>query len=265
MMTVTSICEHFGFLSIPFLKPPRLPFCHAAFSQNLDMISTAFYTRLIASVIGPSGSGKTALLTYAAARLDPSSHRVVSCELSDPKRKALYKFLAIKCGINAAFYADDIKLELIDFFENENRQGKTNCVIVDEAHSLSIPTLEELRSFYEEAGNFSLVLVGLPSLFSDTLDLAVNLPMKRRISLVINTEGITLAETRDYIAHHLEAVRAKNQVFDEKCFPVVHSLTKGMPGKIDQLCYASLMEAFKNKTAIVTEQDIKDCAQRINY
>ena len=262
-MTNVSICEHFGFSAIPFLKTPKNPFIHASFAQNLEIISNVFFTRQVAVVTGAYGSGKSSLMYYASNRLDPSSHRIVSCELSDPNKKGIYRFLANKCGIHPSFYADDVKMQLIDFFESENRQGRQNCLILDEAQSLSVPMLAEVRSFYEESGSFSLVLVGLPSLFTDKLDLAVNTPMKRRVSILIHAESISLQETKDYIAHHLSTVKAKNQLFDEKCFPSIHSKTNGIPGNIDQLCATSIFEAFKNKIAVINEDIIEDCAQKI--
>jgi type II secretory pathway predicted ATPase ExeA len=89
----------------------------------------------------------------------------------------LYKAIASKMGIHPAFSADDIKEQIFNFFSEENEQGKFNCLIIDEAHSISIPMLDELRSFYDEGGNFSLILAGLPQLVTKTLNLAVTHPI----------------------------------------------------------------------------------------
>jgi type II secretory pathway predicted ATPase ExeA len=263
-MTGISICNHFNFTGLPFIKPTRSPFNHATFNRDSSLLQTVFFSRQIATVTGISGSGKTSLVKYSFHELEPSSHRIVSCELSNPRKKALYKNIAVKCGIEAAFVSDDIKLQLIEFFNGENRQGKLNCLIVDEAHSLSIPILEELRSFYEEASNFSLILIGLPSLYTDILELSVNLPFKRRVSLSITTENLELLQTKDYIIHNLASINSKNPIFDEKCFPLIHGATKGIPGKINQLCYFSLIEAFKNNVAFVTEKEVRTCIEIIN-
>ena len=260
-----AICEHFGFSAIPFLKAPKKPFSNARFAENTELVSTAFHTRQMVVVTGASGSGKSSFMRYAADRTDPSSHRIVSCEIANPSKKGLYRSLAAQCGVHPNFFADDVKMQLMEFFEDENRQGRLNCIILDEVHSLSIPMLAEIRSFYEEAGNFSLILVGLPNFFTEKLDLTVNLPLKRRISIVIHLESITLSETRDYVQHHLDAVKAKNQIFDEKCFPALHSMANGLPGRIDQLCAAAIFQTFRNKTAIVDEDTLRTCAQSMHY
>lgn len=61
------------------------------------------------------GSGKTSLLFYAVNELDPSSFRICHTELSNPNKKALYKTLAVKMGIQPVYNADDIKLQIINF------------------------------------------------------------------------------------------------------------------------------------------------------
>jgi type II secretory pathway predicted ATPase ExeA len=263
-MTGLSICNHFNLTGLPFIKSTRIPFSYQSFKRDSQLLQTIFFSRQIATVTGISGSGKTSLVKYSLNELEPSSHRIISCELSNPRKKALYKNIAVKCGIEAHYDSDDIKLQLIEFFNSENRQGKLNCLIIDEAHSLSIPILEELRSFYEEASNFSLILIGLPSLYTDILELSVNAPFKRRISLSISADSLELSQTKDYIIHNLDSANSKNLIFDEKCFPIIHSSTKGVLGKINQLCYFSLIEAFKNNIAFVTENEIRTCIEKIN-
>lgn len=262
---LTAICEHFKLNNIPFLERAKLPFYYDRFAENLTFLSTVFYTRQLMVLSGPSGSGKTSLVFYALNELDPAEFRVVGCELSQPHKKALYKTLAIKVGLKPAYQADDIKLQLINFFNEENAQGKFNCVVIDEAHTLSIELIDELRSFYEEGANFSLLLAGLPPLINKSLNLSVTIPMKQRVNLFLECTGLTLDETRGYIQHHFKQARAQNPVFDEKCFPLLHSLSSGMPRKINQLCYGSLLECFKEKKIIVTEDIVKKVNDRLAY
>jgi thymidine kinase len=91
--------------------------------------------------------------------------------------------------LRPAFLADDIKLKIIDFFHEENAQGKFNCIIIDEAHSLSIELINELRSFYDEDANFSLILAGFSPLFNKKLNLSITISMKQRVSLFLECSG----------------------------------------------------------------------------
>lgn len=255
--TLKSICEHFSLSNIPFLQRTKVAYENYNLVRNMPLLSPAFYSRQIVTVTGASGTGKTSLLFYAVNELDPSSFRICHVELSNPNKKSLYKALAVKMGITPSYNADDIKLQIINFFSEENEQGKFNCVIIDEAHTLSIPMIDELRSFYDEGANFSMILAGLPALLSRTMSLSVNQPMKQRINLSIELDAMTPANTMDYMKHQLEIAKARNPIFDDKCYPVIFTVTAGIPRRINQLCYRALIEGYINKKALITEDFIK--------
>lgn len=260
----SSICQHFKLSYLPFLERSKTCFEHEQFRDNIDLLSSAFMSRQIVCITGAAGTGKSSLIFYAVNELEPSQFRVASIELSNPNKKALYKTLAIKVGLKPSFNADDIKLQLINFFDEENAQGKFNTVIIDEAHSLSIPIFDELRSFYDEGHNFSLVLSGLPSL-KNQLNIGVNQPLKQRIFVFLDCTGLSLNETKEYITNQLTLAGARVPVFDEKCFPFIHSVTSGAARRINQLCYGGLITALKTKESIISEDTIKKVHERLNY
>jgi len=255
--TLKSVCEHFSLGNMPFIQRTKMPYQNDNLLKNMPLLSPAFFSRQLVTVTGASGSGKSSLLFYAVNELDPSSFRVCHVELSNPNKKALYKAIAIKLGLNPAFNADDIKLQIIQFLSEENEQGKFNILIIDECHTLSIPMIDELRSFYDEGANFSLILVGLPLLLIRTMNLSVNQPMKQRINLSIELEPMTPAHTMEYIRHQLDISKAKNPVFDDKCYPIIHSVTSGIPMRINQLCYKALLTAYIDKNPLITKESIK--------
>lgn len=260
----TAILENFKLSQIPFLDRTKQSFRYEDFENNLDLISTVFYSRQIAAVTGASGTGKSSLLFYAINELEPSEFRVVGSELSNPNKKILYKTLALKLGLKPVYNADDIKNQIIAYFNEENSQGKFNCIIIDEAHTLSIPMFDEIRSFYDEGGNFSLILAGLPVLLNQ-LNLSVNLPLKQRLSLFLDCSGLSLAQSKEYINHQLDIAKCKSSIIDEKCFPLIHSITSGVPRKINQFCYAAMFEAYKLKTSIICEEIFKIVEEKLSY
>ena len=260
-----SVCEHFTLRSIPFLQRTKIPFESETFSQKTTLLSTVFFSRQLAVVTGMPGTGKSSLLFYAINELEPSSSRICHIELSNPNKKALYKTLAVKMGLNPPYQADDIKMQIINFFSEENEQGKFNCIVIDEAHTLSIPMIDELRSFYDEGANFSMILAGLPPLLSRTMNLAVNQPMKQRINLSIELEPMSPIQSMDYIKHQLDIARPRNQIFDDKCYPVIHSITSGIPRRINQVCYRALLQAFMEKKLIISADDIESLVEKLPH
>lgn len=259
---IKSACNHFVFKSMPFLERSKVPFQNENIKRNTPLLSTAFYSRQLVTITGVPGSGKTSLLFYAVNELEPSDFRVCHVELSNPNKKALYKALAVKMGLEPTFNADDIKLQIIDFLREENEQGKFNCIIIDEGHNLSIPMIDELRSFYDEGANFSLILAGLPPLLTRTMSLSVNQPMKQRINISIELEPMSLNSTKEYILHQLSVAQASNAIFDEKSYPVIYSCSAGLPRRINQLCYRVLFDAYFDKVNVITDENVKNTIEK---
>ncbi|OPZ94405.1 MAG: hypothetical protein BWY74_00606 [Firmicutes bacterium ADurb.Bin419] len=257
-----SICEHYSLANIPFIQRTKVPFENDNLSKYMSLVSTAFFSRQLVTVTGAPGSGKSSLLFYAVNELDPSSFRVCHVELSNPNKKALYKAIAVKLGLSPAYNPDDIKLQIVNFFSEENEQGKFNILIIDEAHTLTIPMIDELRSFYDEGSNFSLILAGLPLLLIRTMSLSVNQPMKQRINLSIDLEPMSLEQTMNYVKHQLNIAKPRNSIFDDKCYPVIHSITAGFPRRINQLCYRAILQGYTDKKSIITDQDLRGIVEK---
>lgn len=256
------LCEHYSINNVPFINRTKTPFKNNNFETNLSLVTTTFYTRQIAVVTGCSGSGKSSLLFYAMNNLEPTAFRVCHIELSNPNKRALYKTIAVKLGLVPLFQSDDIKLQIIRYFSEENEQGKFNCILIDEAHTLSIPMIDEIRSFYDEGSNFSMILAGLPSLLSKTLALSINQPMKQRINIAITIDPLSLSQTKEYILHQLDLVNLKTAIFDEKCYSYIYTSTSGVPRRINQLCYSLLLQNYFDKKTIIIEEDIVNLIEK---
>jgi type II secretory pathway predicted ATPase ExeA len=125
--------------------------------------------------------------------------------------------------------------------------------------------IDELRSFYDEGKNFSLILSGLPALINRKLNLSLTIPMKQRVSLFLECSGFSLNELKNYVQHQLEEANVKNPIIDEKCYPLLHSETSGIARKINQACYGALLEGYKQKKSIINEDILKKVLDRISY
>ena len=69
----------------------------------------------------------------------------------------------------------------------------------------------------------------------------------------------------DYIKHQLDIARPRNQIFDDKCYPVIHSITSGIPRRINQVCYRALLQAFMEKKLIISADDIESMVEKLPH
>ena len=79
-----------------------------------------------------------------------------------------------------------------------------------------------------------------------------------------NTVDFSLDKYK-YVSFQLNEAGAKNDIIDEKSYPFLHSMTSGVPRKINQACYGALLECFKTKESIIDENIFKKINEKISY
>lgn len=134
------------------------------------------------AVIGESGSGKSTLRKDLITRLDNESQPVViiepfvlGMEDNDKSGKTLKAGQIAESIITAIDRLAKSKIsaearfrQMHQLLLESSKAGNKHCLIIEEAHGLSIPTLKHLKRFYELEHGFtkllSIVLIGQPEL-----------------------------------------------------------------------------------------------------
>ncbi len=184
--------------------------------------------------------------------------------IAKPSPRSIFKNIAARAGLPPLMYGDDIKLQLINHFDEIRAQGKFVLVILDECHTFSVDVLDQLKTFFDSKRNFSLILVG-QSQITKTLRLSALLPLKQRISVFINTSTLSLKETKDYIEFRMKEAGSGTSIFDEATFPVIHQHSEGVYRMIDQLCFQALTIAYMSKSNIITVGTIESAYKSLDY
>ena len=119
-------------------------------------------------------------------------------------------------------------------------------LLVDEADSLSIPLLDELRSMTNLMANgepcVRLVLFGsqrLEEKFAHPRLESFNQRLAGRFYL----EAFSPEETRQYVRQHFADCGGDPQVFSDRCLDTIHRAAGGTPRLINQLCDHALILA----------------------
>lgn len=97
-----------------------------------------------------------------------------------------------------------------------------------------------------------LLLVGQPEL-ERTLRARVLRPLAKRISVRYRLGLLCWRETRQYISHRLHAAwRFSHFQFGIAEMLLIHSMSQGVPRRINQLCDRALLAAYSRHSSVVS-------------
>ena len=99
-----------------------------------------------------------------------------------------------------------------------------------------------------------VLLVGLPQL-NNTLRLVSNEPLRQRITMNYNLEGLSKTEAKEYILHKLRGANCHSGVYEDTAVEAILNASNGVPRIINKLCNASLLIG-NTKNANIIDSDI---------
>jgi general secretion pathway protein A len=246
--------QHFyGLRELPFeLTPnPKFLFLSPRHSEALSNLQYGLFSaKPVTVLIGEAGTGKTTLLQAA---LGSEQCRGVRCVyLNNPAltRGEFVETLARRFGLSA--HAAESKAALLAELERVLRErragGEITALVVDEAQSLSVELLEEVRLLanIETATEklLPLVLAGQPEL-SGRLNDPVLRQLKQRVALRCEIAPFDLAETASYIATRIRTAGGDaSRLFTREGVMLIHEHSRGIPRTINVMCDNALVSGM---------------------
>jgi type II secretory pathway predicted ATPase ExeA len=251
----------FGLEKRPFASAPRAD-CY--FPAATIEAARQSVTRCIqraegaALVVGPSGTGKTLLCQILGGHFAGDFDVVLLASGRLGNRRALVQ--AILHGLGKPWRGmdeEELRLALLDHLTDPGASTEGLLLLVDEAHTLALRCLDELRMTTNIAAGGQprtrLVLVGAPlleeRLASPRLD-----SFSQRLAARCYLEPLNRAETEGYI-HAQIAVAGGNaaMIFPPEACQAVYQATGGVPRLINQVCdHALLMASVAGRKRIET-------------
>ena len=92
----------------------------------------------------------------------------------------------------------------------------------------------------------AILLAGLPKLNS-TLTLQIHEPLRQRIVMNYNLEGLTKDEGKTYILEKLKGAGCKQTIFEDAAIEAILNAADGTPRLINKYCNASMKDMCKAK------------------
>jgi type II secretory pathway predicted ATPase ExeA len=243
----------------PFFGLVKRPFAAAADADcyfPATVIETARQTLFRAidrgegagMLIGPAGTGKSLLLQVLAEQFRGRFEIVILTSGRLSTRQALLQAILFELGLP---YRDqqegELRLALIDHLSGTSGNLEGLLLLVDEAHTLPLRLLEELRMITnlvrQGQPKVRLVLAGSPALeerfTSPKLD-----AFNQRITARCYLQAFERNETREYIKAQIEwAGGQPESLFEPDALDAVQRATEGIPRLINQVCDHALILA----------------------
>lgn len=257
---------YFGFERRPFAS---VPLVEQYFPGTTIESARVSLTRCIergegaGMVVGPSGTGKTLLCQVLADGVrDSFPVAMLSCGRLSSRRALLQ---AILYGVGQPYRGMDegeLRLALVDFLTGSDQCPQGIALLVDEAHTLPLRLLEEIRMLTNVARGgepaVRLVLAGgcvLEERFaSPKLD-----SFSQRLVARCYLEAFNRLETEAYIQAQIEGAGGPSEtLFSEAACQTVHQATDGVPRLINQVCDHALLLAYADGRREILPEQIEE-------
>jgi general secretion pathway protein A len=227
---------------------PRYLFFSAGHREALSNLEYGLSTaKGVTVLVGEAGTGKTTLLQAA---LQSEECRHVRCVyLNNPalKRDEFVEMLARRFDFGSeAAQSKTVLLEQLDRSLRDRRaRGEITALVIDEAQSLSVELLEEVRLLANietpTEKLLPLVLSGQPELAERLNDSSLR-QLKQRVALRCELKSLDLAETAAYIASRIRIAGGQaSKLFTREAVQQIHEFSRGIPRTISVLCDNSLL------------------------
>jgi hypothetical protein len=163
----------------------------------------------------------------------------------------------------------ELLLRLKTFLLEQNNNGRSALLIIDEAQNLDMRTLEEVRLLTgletEKNKILNIILVGQPEL-NDVLNSPHLEQLAQRVRLRFHITALSSDETREYIHHRLAVVGGDGaRLFPDPTIPLIFKYTGGVPRLINILCDTSLLSAFVEEQSVVDEAVLRQSIEELQW
>ena len=140
------------------------------------------------------------------------------------------------------------KTKLLDELEAQLVEGRRAVLVIDEAQSVPLELLEEVRLLANIESDteklLPVILVGQPEL-ADRLNEPALRQLKQRVALRCTLAALSLREAAGYIAGRIEIAGGEpGQIFSREAVLRIYERSRGIPRTISVICDNALLTGY---------------------
>ena len=250
--------EFHGFQEKPFnLTPdPRFVFLSKTHKEAFAHLLYGIHQRVgFIGLTGEVGSGKTTVLRSLLGQLDPDHYRtalIFNPCLSAPE---LLQNINREFGISTTSNNLSPLEALNQFLLQQNTEGRTVVLIIDEAQDLEAPVLEQIRLISnletDREKLIQIVLSGQPEL-AQALKRNEMRQLSQRIVVRYHLQPMDFEDTVRYVSHRLKVAGARDGfIFSKGALKRIYRYSQGLPRLVNAACDRALITAYSRDAARV--------------
>jgi general secretion pathway protein A len=212
---------------------------------------------------GEAGTGKTTLLRSVISSIPPEKmcfSFVLNPSLAEDE---FLELALVDFGLPRSVTKAERLIRLENYLLEVHRAGKVAVLFIDEAHRLSVDTLEEIRlltNFETEREKLlQIVLVGQDEL-DDLLDRRELRQLKQRVGVRLRVSPIAMQQVGTYISHRWGRVSDRRPPFSTEAVSLIGELSAGIPSIINSICDNALLLGYAGNSSIITDKHIQEVA-----
>ena len=261
--------DYFGLKQPPFKITPDTSMFFPGGNRGA-ILEALIYTILngegIIKVVGEVGSGKTMLCRMLEKEL-PANVEVVY--IANPSLSPENILHAIAFDLDLAVQTSTSRLEVMnrlqEYILDKHSSGQHVVIFIEEAQSMPIATLEEIRllSNLETQQNklLQIVLFGQPEL-DEIISQREIRQLKERITYSFQLNPFNTDDIRDYLNTRLRACGFRSgEIFQGKAVKLIERYSTGLVRRVNILADKAMLAAYAANTNEVTAGHVLQAAR----
>ena len=258
--------EFFGLQRRPFSATPEAT-CFVPLESHqgaLDALAVSSERgQGIGVLTGDAGLGKSLVGLRLAFELQPTFATVFLGHSAYATRRALLQ--AILFELNRPYERlseQELRLELASALKSLRSESQGFVLIVDEAHRLSAPLLDEVRllALLADRGEplVRVVLIGNRELEERLADPSLS-AFNQRVCCQVDLTSLTQVESLEYLSSKLEFAGGEaEEIFTEEALTFLAKASDGVPRCLNHLADHSLLLAFVTERRPVNAEVVRE-------